>query len=319
MGWNFVLWGGFSSSNLESRYKMLVPTFFDCYYVYTNADSRGNTYIGKGGITDMANTRKILLSLHTEVADKLAEEQAAGKNKSAIVDALVAAHYGLSFEGDSKAATERQSVLDSFKTDFVEEVPTEVSEDAGNDFITEPVPVLSPIVDDSPVVAEPVEHDGGDVQPVEQDAPEVETVPEEVPAETPAEVPNDGFVRIDAITEPAANPDLVPVADGAAVDQELVEAISPAPEAASLSEADGTANLEVIPAEPTFDVVEPLLSDPAPEVPTAAPELPEVTVGDQPVPVHVAAEPAPAVDAVSSPTCPTCGDIQLTPICLNCL
>lgn len=87
----------------------------------------------------MANTRKVLLSLHIEVADRLGQEP----NKSAVVDALAAAHYGITFESGSSASSSRQNILDGFKSvpavEAVEPISTPIVEDTNEIIVPEEV------------------------------------------------------------------------------------------------------------------------------------------------------------------------------------
>lgn len=133
----------------------------------------------------MANTRKVLLSLHNDVIDHLDQE----RNKSAVVDALVAAHYGLSFEGTTSASSARQTILDSLKqAAVVVPIPAEIIP-----IVTPELPAINELVAPSePVMIETV-------------APQVESTTQ--PEVTP--VVSSDFVPVAEMVP--AEPDFVPV------------------------------------------------------------------------------------------------------------
>jgi hypothetical protein len=264
--------------------------------------SRGNYHIEQLSQTQlvrvMANTRKVLLSLHTEVADHLDQEP----NKSAVVDALAAAHYGLNFEGGSTASSKRQTLLDKIKA-----ASTEVA----------PAPLPEPMA--APVEAEPMRVPAFVAGPAEENVITTTTT-ETVPAEVELASSVNEFETVappggDAQPEAA----FVPVApDTGFVPQvEPLEAAEPeevAPVVEPVQPAVEAITEEVAPTEaaPEPEIVDPLVPT---EPPVAVDNLPT-----EPENVSVQVEPGTSLDPNSGePICPTCKSPMLTPVCLNCL
>lgn len=245
----------------------------------------------------MANTRKVLLSLHTLVADRLSQE----KNKSAVVDALAAAHYGITFEGGTSASNQRQSILDSFKIDYDIPEETELAEEPTT-LTTDEIPKLSVLAN------EPVEPTEGEAQPV---------------------ITNDGFVPVVQPLDPVApsvdQPAQLQVAEPIVepVIEELpaipvVEPIAPITEEPTVEPEIIESDIMVepitepvaTPIEEVLPVIETVATPEAVDVPVEEPIVEPVTefdAGDQVDP------------ATGLKLCPTCKSVMVTPICLNCL
>lgn len=230
----------------------------------------------------MANTRKVLLSLHIEVADRLDQEP----NKSAVVDALAAAHYGLNFEGGGAASFNRQALLDKIKA-------------ASTETVTQPEP--------EPMAA-PVEVDEVHVMLTTTIVPELEAV--ELPSDVNIMVaPPGGEIQpVAAFVPVAPESGFVPqVQPLEAVTPEIPAEVAP-------------------PVESAQPLVEPIISEPVIEPLPTPPSLVEAVAAatvdplpEIPIPVSVQVEPGTVLDPNGQQICPVCKEAMITPVCLNCL
>lgn len=164
-------------------------------------------------------TKKLITLSSEDIAGKLDAEE----NMSAVVEAVLARHYGLAIEGEGAHIDKRREVFDTLEdtpVSFVEDVPA-AEPDLGNDLIQEEVPAFEPVIIEQPVenpVENPVEeavdnpaeelpvYEEESVQPVGVSDPEtgepiVDNPAEEAPAveEVAAEE-----LAVEPVEEPAA-------------------------------------------------------------------------------------------------------------------
>ena len=258
----------------------------------------------------MANTRKVLLSLHIEVADRLDQEL----NKSELIDVLAAAHYGLRFEGDSTAAMKRQTMLDKLNAVSTETVAASL-----------PEPMTVPVADEHTMISNEDVFAIANEELAKPDLVELELAPEPenvIPTTTTVPVLESVELSSDVNDLPPAlvafpggdtqPPAFVPVApDTGFVPQvqplEAVQTIEP-----ELPIAVSVVEPVIIPdIAPVVEPVQSVEVAPAIEVVPVAVETPPV--------ISVQVAPGTTLDPQGHVICPTCKLPMLTPVCLNCL
>jgi len=261
----------------------------------------------------MANTRKVLLSLHIEVADRLDQEL----NKSELIDVLAAAHYGLRFEGDSTAAMKRQTMLDKLTTVSTETVTAPLPEPMAVpvEVASIPEPIFPPddinLTNNVEVV---------DVAKMFETVPTPENV---IATTTTVATP----VVVESLGDVNANPvESITVASPEGVTQPIPAFVPVAPVTGFVPQVQP---LEAIPVPEVAPVVEPVQPEILPtkvsslvEAVAAAtvavdPPLPTPSLVLEPVSVQV--EPGTMLNPSGQRICPTCKQPMITPLCLNCL
>lgn len=195
----------------------------------------------------MANTRKVLLSLHNEVADALASEKTKGNNMSAVVDAVLAAHYGLKFESGSAAASTRQSILDSLQTPtepvvepVVESTATQEAESPAT--ISEPTEPVAPqeggAQPSNDFVTAPIDESTTSFVPVVQPLDAVEPASEVQPAQPEVATPD--VPALDAVQVPSEEAPLEPAVEPLLSEPESAEPVKETPVPVAVAVAEPT-------------------------------------------------------------------------------